>query len=826
MSTRPLNPQYAVVTLLTSDSYLPGALTTVNSLLDVEPDRSRFDTVCLTTPSTVGHNSLQALQKVFDAVVGVEPLVTESWEELKLLGRRDLALTLTKLHLFRLTQYTKVLFLDADTLVLRPLSHLFSLPHSFAAAPDQGWPDAFNSGVFLAEPSQQTFDGLTSMMRQRGTWDGGDQGLLNDFFPNWHRLSFTYNVTPSAYYTYAPAYKRHGQDASVLHFIGADKPWKRGSRSTYDPESASKDYYGLVNQWYDVFERHFGSISTWDVASRVRQPPAFFKSTFTTLPAIGEGEKTSLQQRQKEESPQPATPTSPIPTISLHPPPSSLPPPVPIVSSTRAPSPPSLTWDPSRSSPPRDGPFQMRDPLPTGEYAQNVWDAPSSQQKHRFEPPKRYPSPPRETHDWYKDVMRSKPDPSAVKPVFPWEQPMEPPTPSGKTPARPAAIPPPTRTFSEEQRESIPPPAFRGGSGFTNAWDAVPGIKRYADSLVQGGGNGGGHSRSKSSSSASASGSGSGGQGGTRASSRGHQRRRSGSGTSGGGMGPRRASSETVRAYDSAVGGAGGVGGGAGAGEKQKKEKAEEDASSRDGDDEDDEEDFSTSTTTDDEEGGNNFGGQEEDDEDSERDRIQIRFRQRPGSVKSASTTSSSPSPEEQPGTPRASASAGSALAPTSPGKPRYVPTSPRQTRPVTMSGSPHSSSLTGASPYLSVPSSSSAGGVKTPSLHLSIPASGSPKSPSASGAISPSKAALTPRAQAVRNMTHARLVASGAGLGDHAPPVVRATRVFRPETDTGVVKQQGLAALQRFVENMEAAQNSGGGGGEGGQPFQQPPQY
>jgi hypothetical protein len=28
---------------------------------------------------------------------------------------------------------------------------------------------------------------------------------------------------------YAPAYKRHGQDVSVLHFIGAEKPWRRGT---------------------------------------------------------------------------------------------------------------------------------------------------------------------------------------------------------------------------------------------------------------------------------------------------------------------------------------------------------------------------------------------------------------------------------------------------------------------------------------------------------------------------------------------------------------------------------------------------------------------
>lgn len=120
------------------------------------------------------------------------------------IGRRDLAASLTKLHLFRLTQYDTVIFLDADTLVCRPLTPLFDTVNPerpFAAAPDSGWPDAFNSGVMVVKPSLETFNDLVKMMNERGSWDGGDQGLLNDYFPNWHRLSFTYNVTPSAYYT-------------------------------------------------------------------------------------------------------------------------------------------------------------------------------------------------------------------------------------------------------------------------------------------------------------------------------------------------------------------------------------------------------------------------------------------------------------------------------------------------------------------------------------------------------------------------------------------------------------------------------------------------
>ena len=86
---------------------------------------------------------------------------------------------LTKLHLFRLTQYSKVVFLDADTLVLRPLSQLFDIPHPFSACPDSGWPDSFNSGVMVATPSEATFQELISMMAEKGSWDGADQGLLN-----------------------------------------------------------------------------------------------------------------------------------------------------------------------------------------------------------------------------------------------------------------------------------------------------------------------------------------------------------------------------------------------------------------------------------------------------------------------------------------------------------------------------------------------------------------------------------------------------------------------------------------------------------------------
>jgi glycogenin glucosyltransferase len=56
-------------------------------------------------------------------------LDSEDAANLALLTRPELGITFTKLHCWRLTQFTKCVFLDADTLVrIRPnLSHLLEL---------------------------------------------------------------------------------------------------------------------------------------------------------------------------------------------------------------------------------------------------------------------------------------------------------------------------------------------------------------------------------------------------------------------------------------------------------------------------------------------------------------------------------------------------------------------------------------------------------------------------------------------------------------------------------------------------------------------------
>ena len=83
----------------------------------------------------------------------------------------------------------------------------------------------------MCRPSLETFDKLMQFAKEVGSFDGGDQGLLNLYFDDWatgdidKHLPFTYNLVSQAFYSYLPAYRAFGHQSKVIHFIGPVKPW-------------------------------------------------------------------------------------------------------------------------------------------------------------------------------------------------------------------------------------------------------------------------------------------------------------------------------------------------------------------------------------------------------------------------------------------------------------------------------------------------------------------------------------------------------------------------------------------------------------------------
>ncbi|XP_014214092.1 KN motif and ankyrin repeat domain-containing protein 4 isoform X2 [Copidosoma floridanum] len=172
----------------------------------------------------------EKLAALFNVVKEVDVLNSNDEANLSVLQRPELGITFTKLHCWRLLQYEKCVFIDADALVVRNCDELFER-EELSAAPDVGWPDCFNSGVFVFKPSLETFAAIVTFAVSQGSFDGADQGLLNMYFSDWaHKdiskhLPFIYNMCSTATYSYAPAFKQFAANVRIIHFIGNTKPW-------------------------------------------------------------------------------------------------------------------------------------------------------------------------------------------------------------------------------------------------------------------------------------------------------------------------------------------------------------------------------------------------------------------------------------------------------------------------------------------------------------------------------------------------------------------------------------------------------------------------
>ena len=255
----------AYVTLITNESYYHGAITLGISLSKTRTKRLK---VVLVSPNVPNHLRSK-LSCIWDQVIQVEVLDSHDLNNLSLIGRPELGVTFSKLHIWELVQFKKCVFLDADTLVLQNIDELFQRSE-LSAAPDTGWPDCFNSGVFVFTPSLETYDGLIELAKQVGSFDGADQGLLNTYWGNWaneheKRLSFTFNVGINTSYFYNAAILKFKHSIKVLHYLGTSKPWLLPFYSSADersglPQNVNTEFYAKWWQYYNEKEGYFQAL--------------------------------------------------------------------------------------------------------------------------------------------------------------------------------------------------------------------------------------------------------------------------------------------------------------------------------------------------------------------------------------------------------------------------------------------------------------------------------------------------------------------------------------------------------------------------------------
>ncbi|XP_039829714.1 UDP-glucuronate:xylan alpha-glucuronosyltransferase 2-like isoform X2 [Panicum virgatum] len=248
---RPRREAYATV-LHSSDTYLCGAIVLAQS---IRRSGSTRDLVLL-HDHTVSKPALRAL-----SAAGWSPRRIKRIRNPRAARGAYNEYNYSKFRLWQLTEYERVVFVDADILVLRNLDALFGLPQ-LAAVGNDG--PLFNSGVMVVEPSACTFEALVRQRRTVRSYNGGDQGFLNEVFVWWHRLPRRVNYLKNfwANTTGERALKERlfrADPAEVwaIHYLGM-KPWTCYRDYDCNWNVADQRVYASDEahaRWWQVYDR-------------------------------------------------------------------------------------------------------------------------------------------------------------------------------------------------------------------------------------------------------------------------------------------------------------------------------------------------------------------------------------------------------------------------------------------------------------------------------------------------------------------------------------------------------------------------------------------
>lgn len=190
-----------------------------------------------------------------------KPLSEESWSGLRQSGfircvvspipppnlektRRDLREKFAVLHIWAMSVYDRVVFVDADTYPRASLDHLFTM--DLQGKPvgvtkdirDRKWVQTFNSGVLLLHPTVEEHNRLVALLRSGMEFDYvmSDQGFLNEVYKdNWHEIGFVNNANLALYRFQRDFWDQHKlEDINIIHYT-MSKPWNCGSKGPYGP---------------------------------------------------------------------------------------------------------------------------------------------------------------------------------------------------------------------------------------------------------------------------------------------------------------------------------------------------------------------------------------------------------------------------------------------------------------------------------------------------------------------------------------------------------------------------------------------------------------
>lgn len=165
----------AYVTMLYGDSYLLGVRVLGHS---IRATGSTKKLVCIVVHAS--QKSQRILQDAGWILYNTEVIRKNTTTKSALVPPRFWAVY-TKLVAFKLP-YRKIVFLDADTMVIQNIDQLFKCGGDRGFCANLKHSEHFNSGVLVISPGLSLFNDLLEKLRVLESYDGADQGFLNEYF--------------------------------------------------------------------------------------------------------------------------------------------------------------------------------------------------------------------------------------------------------------------------------------------------------------------------------------------------------------------------------------------------------------------------------------------------------------------------------------------------------------------------------------------------------------------------------------------------------------------------------------------------------------------
>ena len=241
---------YAYVTLLTSVDYLPGVIILNKNLLELN---SSYPLYVMVTDN-IFEKVVEMLHKEKINYVKV-PVIEYPPLTLRRMKNPRLETIASKINVFGLNQFDKVVYLDADSFFMKNIDELFNYPNG--SLYDDGNPYRGFCGLFVCNPWSHPLEYYITLIHNTTMWESDIiEELWFPFKTNLdYHIPFPYFVNIN-HINFDSLYPLEN-NLYGLHFCGEYKPWKYNNIEKYleefyqtcDNHSELRD---LLVRWYYV----------------------------------------------------------------------------------------------------------------------------------------------------------------------------------------------------------------------------------------------------------------------------------------------------------------------------------------------------------------------------------------------------------------------------------------------------------------------------------------------------------------------------------------------------------------------------------------------